>query len=106
MNYILNIINALAGLGVLAWPLAMFASALFFDAPGSSENTILVVLAVSNWIYPIPAIAGNIKYWRNRGQASRARKIWYTALSASGYVVIVMCIVLLVVLCDGNFVCH
>ncbi len=106
MISLLGLVNGLLALGTLVWPLAVFSTIFFFDAPGSSSNWITVALAISIATYPIPAVLGNVLFWANRKTSKPAALLLYTALSALGYIAIAAFVVLLDLVCAGKFACN
>jgi len=101
----LAIASIVTALGVLAWPLVFFLSVFMFDAPGSSQSTITVLLANAFYLYPIPAIIGNIFFWGAFRRKKNLESFYYFLISASGYIVVLCLIVLLMLVCDGKFAC-
>ena len=104
-HYHLTIINLLISLGILAWPILFYMSVFLFDAPGSSSNPITVGLYWSLLWYPVPAVIGITLFFKNRDKGRVKEEIKYTLLGSSGYIAIVVCIILLEVLCDGQTGC-
>jgi len=70
------------------------------------ESPITVALAIAMYLYPIPAIVGNILFWGAFRRKDGKKCLYYFLLSASGYLVIIGLIVALELMCDGRFVCH
>lgn len=97
----LNIISLVA---VLPWPVLVMTSIFMFDAPGSN-NLVTMNLAITVLYYPLPAILGNVLYWKIRKTASREALWLVTAITVSGYVTIILFLVLLQVRCGGTFSC-
>jgi hypothetical protein len=105
MIIVLTILNFIAALGILAWPLAAFAALFMFDAPGSESNIITIALAFSILIYPAPAIIGNINFWKNYKTEPHSELILYTVTSTFGYILILIFVTLLNTVCSGKFAC-
>ncbi|MEM8559599.1 MAG: hypothetical protein AAGG50_17400 [Bacteroidota bacterium] len=105
MNILLAIVNVLAVLGVLVWPILALSTAMMFDAPGSERNPITQMLALSILTYPIWPIVGNVLFWLKRSSAPTGWLVAFTAVSLLGYALIVGLFVLLDIVCDGNFAC-
>ena len=105
MKVVFDLLNGILALGILAWPLAFFSSLFFFDAPGSEDNAITIGLAISVVVYPLPTILGNILYWKKRALSSNIEKLIHTLIGATGYLVVVIFMVLLDVICEGRFAC-
>lgn len=80
----LAVLNILAGLTVLAWPVLMLGSAFMFDAPGSEEKKLLWAIAYVCQYYPAGPILGNLLFWPNRLEASTSILWFYTVVSYSG----------------------
>lgn len=99
-------INLLLGATVLAWPLGLFMTAFLFDAPGSTASVLTWALALSILLYPMPVLAGNVLFWRQRTRASVKRLTAYTALTLSGPLLIPVAYLALDLVCDGRFACN
>ena len=52
--------NVIFGLLLLAWPIGVFTSIFFFDAPGSAKNPFVLSMAWSIWMYPVTYLIGLI----------------------------------------------
>jgi hypothetical protein len=105
MRVVLIILNVLFALGLIAWPVALFSSMFFFDAPGSMSNILTIGFTLSVLGYPVPAILGNLAFWANRKKESLSNLMKMTLLSGSGYLSIVIFWYLLGSICDGKFAC-
>ena len=91
MRTTLAVLNVLAGLSLLAWPVLKLMSVFLFDAPGSEENRVSwAIVYVTFYFYPAVPITGNILFWINRTKASVKTLKLYTALSFSGVLLLVV----------------
>ena len=102
----MTLINLLFSLGVLAWPILFYMSVFLFDAPGSSSNPINIGLYWSLLLYPVPAIVGIIQFFRVRDKGRIKDEIKYTFFGASGYIAIIVFVVLLEAICNGQTACQ
>lgn len=84
----LAVLNILAALTVLAWPILAFGSAFLFDAPGSADKKHLQIIAYICWYYPAGPALGNYLFWSNRFEAGTSTLWLYTAVSYSGLVLL------------------
>ena len=73
--------NVIPLLGLLAWPIMVFMTFFFFDAPGSEQSTPTWVLAMSIWGYPVPVIVGGIITIRAFRSGNHGRCALGTAIS-------------------------
>jgi hypothetical protein len=81
-------------------------SVFLFDAPGSSNNPINIGLYWSLLFYPVPAIIGIFQFFRIRDKGTIKDEIKYTFIGASGYISIIIFVVLLEVICNGQTGCQ
>jgi len=93
VKYLLAAVNLIACIGVIAWPIAAFLSMFFFDSPGSKSSILTWMLAASVLLYPVPAIIGNIRFWKAWKNNISTSYIPSTAISASGYLLILAVII-------------
>jgi len=76
-----------------------------FDAPGSQRSAITGLLFAAFLIYPIPAIIGNVMFWRAFKEKSKRKSFLFFLLSASGYLAALCLLIALELVCDGKFAC-
>ena len=105
MNRLLSIINLLLAATLLAWPLGLFMVLFMFDAPGSASSVVTDALAWSIVAYPVPVVIGNIAYWVRRKEKTVEQLRFYTAVTLSGPVLVLVAYLALHFLCDGTFDC-
>ncbi len=86
---------------VMSVPLVMF-SPMMFDAPGSEDNLLTELLFYSVLAFPVLCLAGGILPWIFR---RHPLGIWLYALSGLAIGLLVSAIVLLDVMCGGDFAC-
>lgn len=99
-------INVLTLAGCLLWPLMAFGSIFFFDAPGANRNNAVLLLALSVWVYPIPAFIGSFLFWLKLKTSTNQQLIIYSVISSSGYLFIFAMSIYLEVACNGKFACN
>lgn len=96
---VLTILSVLAGF--MSFPLAMF-SPMIFDAPGSSENPLALFLFYCVFSFPVLCMLGAILPWMFK---RHPKSIWLHALSGLAVAQFLTAIVLLEVMCRGDFAC-
>ncbi len=104
--YFYGLINGILVLGSVAWPFAAFSSIFLFDSSSSTSSPVTIALAISVLGYPIPAVFGNILFWKSRNTSSSMEKFKYTMVSSSGYIAIGLFVILLEFVCQGRFACN
>jgi hypothetical protein len=105
MKIAFYIVNILAGLLLLCWPIAAFTSLFLFDAPGSESNPLALGLAFSIFIYPVVVLRGIKGFWKSRNSQDMVILTRYTMLSLSGPLLILLFGMLLNIICGGEFAC-
>lgn len=101
----LRVVHTIAVIGVFLWPMALLAPMLSFDAPGSEDNQITLVLAFSLWLYPVPVLITRWRFLKAYESGSTRDCLWYCVLSITGYLAIALSLVALEIRCDGQFAC-
>jgi hypothetical protein len=102
---LLALLQVLAGLSLIPWPLVLLMTVFLFDAPGSDSSPLTVALALAILVYPAPILAGAWGFWKNRGTATNAVLARFTLLSLSSPALLVILIGALEFFCDGQFAC-
>lgn len=88
---LLAAINVIAVLSLLGWPFLAFGSVFLFDDPASERNPFLWATAYTVWYYyPVAPCAGNFLYWTTRGEVPLAESGYYTLLSVSAILALVL----------------
>ncbi|WP_223669067.1 hypothetical protein [Kangiella shandongensis] len=96
----------LLGASLLLWPIGLVLMFFMFDAPGSESSTLTLFLAATILFYPIPVVYGAVMAWKNRTSSAPSVIARYTAIAMSGPLLLFFAILLLDVICGGQFACN
>ena len=97
--------NTMFALSLIAWPMIALLSMMMFDAPGSEDNTLTLLLAWSIWLYPVPILIGTIGSLVSL--IVKARLSILTAFTLVNFMAptgILVCLSLVEIINDGRFV--
>jgi len=103
MRYVLAVFNVILALGIIIWPAAVAAGIMSAAAPKALSHLLTNFLLISIIGYPVPVIVGNIMFWKDWQTKTNGKLCFYTLISASGYLLIVLVFILLVVFCEDKF---
>jgi hypothetical protein len=86
---------------VMSMPLVMF-SPMMFDAPGSGDNPLAQFLFFSVLAFPVLCLIGGILPWTFK---RHPKSIWLYGLTGLAVLLLVTAMILLDVMCGGDFAC-
>jgi hypothetical protein len=64
MKPILGLVNIVLALSLFVWPIGLFLSLFTGDSPDSTSSVFVHLFLLTIWTYPIPIIAGQIRFWK------------------------------------------
>ncbi len=106
MKIFLIIYNVLLIMSLLLWPMFLIGSAFAFDSPGSENSFLTKMFVFSIAVYPVAALVGGIGFWMALKKNSLSMMKLFSCISAISPILVVCSIILLTVVCGGQFSCR
>ena len=106
MKIIMSVLNILFLLGTLIWPLIILGRTKLFETFGSMESITILILLFALFTYPLPAIIGNLLFWKKKKIDPKLKLFLYTVISGLGYLVITGIFIYIEYFCNGKVYCN
>lgn len=99
-------VNLLLLVGVLIWPIMIFGMILILNAPEAERKFINLLFMIAYFVYPMPVLIGNFKFWKNYKKNDMTNMTAATKISLISPLLLAIPLALSGLFCDFKLVCN